>query len=153
MEMTSGIGPDRCIDAVGCEAFAGGTADGFYDAVKTALFIETDRAHVLRQIIWSCRKGGTLSVPGAYLGAADKIPIGALMNKGLTLKTGQTHMQKYMPICLDLIEKGDIDPSFITTHEAPLEAGPDLYHTFKYKQDGCIKVVLKPGMTAVQHVH
>jgi threonine dehydrogenase-like Zn-dependent dehydrogenase len=92
-DMTSGRGPDRCIDAVGCEALAGGMADGILDAIKTATFMATDRAHVLRQAIWSCRKGGTISVPGVYVGAGDKIPIGALMNKGLTLRTGQTHMQ------------------------------------------------------------
>ena len=151
MDMTKGIGPDRCIDAVGCEALAGGTFDGVVDALKTTLFLATDRAHVLRQIIWSCRKGGTLSIPGAYLGAADKLPIGALMNKGLTIRTGQTHMQKYMPICLERIESGEIDPSFIVTHEVPLEEGVEMYHTFKYKQDECIKVILKPGMLSTIH--
>ena len=145
-DMTDGRGPDRCIDAVGCEALAGGMPDGLLDAVKTATFMATDRAHVLRQAIWSCRKGGTISVPGVYVGAGDKIPIGALMNKGLTLKTGQTHMLKYMPICMEKIQNGDIDPSFIVTHEAPLEDAPKMYSTFKNKQDGCIKVVLKPGM-------
>ena len=90
MEMTGGRGPDRCIDAVGCEALSGGMADGILDAVKTATFMATDRVHVLRQAIWSCRKGGTISVPGVYVGAGDKIPVGALMNKGLTLKNGQS---------------------------------------------------------------
>jgi len=146
MDMTSGIGPDRCIDAVGCEAFAGGSFDGLLDAVKTAAFIATDRVHVLRQAIYSCRKGGTISMPGVYVGMADKIPLGAMMNKGLTLKTGQTHMQKYMPICFEKIERGDIDPSFIITHEVPLDDAPMMYHTFKHKMDGCIKVVLKPDM-------
>ena len=148
MEMTGGMGPDRCIDAVGCEALAGGSVDGLLDAVKTAAFMATDRVHVLRQAIFSCRKGGTISVPGVYVGAGDKIPLGALMNKGLTLKTGQTHMQKYMPICLERIENGDIDPSFIITHEVPLDAAPQAYETFKHKQDGCIKVVLRPGMSS-----
>jgi threonine dehydrogenase-like Zn-dependent dehydrogenase len=151
--MTWGRGPDRCIDAVGCEALAGGTPDGILDAIKTATFMATDRAHVLRQAIWSCRKGGTISVPGVYVGAGDKIPIGALMNKGLTLRTGQTHMQKYMPICLDLIQKGEIDPSFIITHQVPLEDAPQMYSTFKHKQDGCIKVVLKPGLNGNGYVH
>ncbi len=153
MEMTSGIGPDRCIDAVGCEALAGGSFDGFIDSFKTSTMLATDRVHVLRQVIWSCRKGGTISIPGVYIGAGDKIPVGSLMNKGLTIRTGQTHMQKYMPICLERIEKGELDPSFIITHEVPLEEGPNMYHTFKHKQDGCIKVVLKPGMSRTQHIH
>ena len=151
MDMTGGMGPDRCIDAVGCEALAGGSLDGVVDAIKTAAFLATDRVHVLRQAIWACRKGGTISIPGVYVGAGDKIPLGALMNKGLTLKTGQTHMQRYMPICFERIENGDIDPSFIVTHTVPLEDAPAMYETFKYKQDGCIKVVLKPGMSQTIH--
>ena len=151
MDKTGGRGPDRCIDAVGCEALAGGTFDGLLDAFKAATFMATDRMHVLRQAIFSCRKGGTISMPGVYVGAGDKIPIGALMNKGLTLKTGQTHMQKYMPICLERIEKGEIDPSFIITHEVPLDDAPTMYETFKHRQDGCIKVVLKPGMAQTIH--
>jgi len=146
MEMTGGRGPDRCIDAVGCEALAGGKVDGILDAVKTATMMATDRAHVIRQAIMSCRKGGTLSMPGAYVGAGDKIPIGAFMNKGLTWKTGQTHMQKYMPMLLEKIRNGEIDPSFIITHEMPLEDAAKGYEMFKHKQDSCIKVVLKPGM-------
>jgi threonine dehydrogenase-like Zn-dependent dehydrogenase len=153
MELTQGIGPDRCIDAVGCEALAGGTFDGVMDAVKTTAMLATDRVHVLRQAIWACRKAGTISVPGVYAGAGDMIPIGALMNKGLTIKTGQTHMQKYMPMLLEKIENGDIDPSFIISHEVPLEDAPMMYHTFKYKMDGCTKVVLKPGMSQSQIVH
>jgi len=151
MDLTGGMGPDRCIDAVGCEALAGGTPDGMLDALKTATFMATDRVHVLRQAIWSCRKGGTISIPGVYVGAGDKIPVGSLMNKGLTIKTGQTHMQKYMPICLEKIQNGEIDPSFIITHEIPLEDAPMMYETFKHKQDGCIKVVLKPGMSQTVH--
>ncbi|HEX8370397.1 MAG TPA: zinc-dependent alcohol dehydrogenase [Pyrinomonadaceae bacterium] len=146
MEMTSGRGPDRCIDAVGCEALAGGKVDGVLDAVKTAAMMATDRVHVLRQAIMSCRKGGTISMPGVYVGAGDKIPIGAFMNKGLTWKTGQTHMQKYMPMLLEKIQNDEIDPSFIITHEMPLEDAAKGYEMFKYKQDSCIKVVLKPGM-------
>jgi len=153
MELTQGIGPDRCIDAVGCEAFAGGTADGVIDAVKTATMLATDRVHVLRQAIWACRKAGTISMPGVYAGFADKIPLGAMMNKGLTLKTGQTHMQKYMPMLLDKVEQGDIDPSFIITHRVPLQDAPAMYQTFKHKLDGCIKVVLKPGMDQSQMIH
>lgn len=144
MARTDNRGPDRCMDAVGCEALAGGKLDGVLDAVKTATFLATDRVHVLRQAIMSCRKGGTISMPGVYVGAADKLPLGAFMNKGLTLKTGQTHVQKYMPLLLDKIEKGEIDPSFIITHEMPLDAAPEGYQMFKEKQDNCIKIVLKP---------
>ncbi len=144
MEMTDNRGPDRCMDAVGCEALAGGKLDGVLDAVKTATFLGTDRIHVLRQAIMSCRKGGTISMPGVYVGVADKLPLGAFMNKGLTLKTGQTHVQKYMPMLFDKIESGEIDPSFIITHEMPLDAAPEGYEMFKEKQDDCIKIVLKP---------
>jgi len=144
MSRTDNRGPDRCMDAVGCEALAGGKIDGVLDAVKTATFLATDRIHVLRQAILSCRKGGTISMPGVYVGAADKLPLGAFMNKGLTLKTGQTHVQKYMPMLFDLIEKGEIDPSFIITHEMKLEDAPKGYEMFKEKQDNCIKIVLKP---------
>ncbi len=144
MEMTGGRGPDRCIDAVGCEAHAGGTLDGIIDAVKTATLLGTDRPHVLRQAIMSCRKGGTISVPGVYVGFGDKIPLGAAMNKALTLKTGQTHVQKYMPILFEKIQKGEIDPSFVITHEMQLDDAAKGYRIFKEKQDHCIKVVLKP---------
>ncbi|MGZ4980819.1 MAG: zinc-dependent alcohol dehydrogenase [Methylobacter sp.] len=144
MQMTNGRGPDRCIDAVGCEAHSGGTLDGIIDSVKTATLLGTDRPHVLRQAIKSCRKGGTISVPGVYVGYGDKIPIGAAMNKGLTIKTGQTHVQKYMPILFEKIEKNEIDPSFVITHEMKLDDAPEGYSLFKEKADHCIKVVLKP---------
>ncbi len=138
-EMTNGRGPDSCIDAVGCEALAGGKVDGVLDAVKTATFMATDRVHVIRQAIMSCRKGGTLSMPGVCVGAGDKIPIGSFMNKGLTWKTGQTHMQKYMPMLLEKIQNGEIDPSFIITHEMSLDDAAKGYEMFKHKQDSCIK--------------
>lgn len=144
MEMTNGRGPDSCMDAVGGEAHAGGTVDGIIDAVKTATFLATDRPHVLRQIIWSCRKGGTLSVPGVYVGFTDKVPFGALMNKGLTIKTGQTHVQRYLKPLLQKIEEGEIDPSFVITHKVKLDDAPEAYKTFRDKEDGCIKVVLQP---------
>ncbi len=144
MARTDGRGPDRCMDAVGCEAVAGGKLDGIVDAVKTATFLGTDRIHTLRQAIMSCRKQGTISMPGVYVGAVDKVPLGAFMNKGLTLKTGQTHVQKYMPMLFDLIEKGEIDPSFIITHKMRLEDAPHGYDIFKNKKDSCIKIVLKP---------
>jgi threonine dehydrogenase-like Zn-dependent dehydrogenase len=144
MEMTDGRGPDSCMDAVGGEAHAGGTLDGIVDAVKTATFLATDRPHVLRQMIWSCRKGGTLSVPGVYVGFTDKVPFGALMNKGLTVKTGQTHAQRYLKPLLQKIEAGEIDPSFVITHKLKLDDAPEAYKTFRDKEDGCIKVVLQP---------
>lgn len=145
MEMTAGRGPDRCIDAVGSEAHAPGIA-GAYDKLKQTVRLETDRPHVLREAIRCCRKGGTISIPGAYIGLVDKIPFGAAMNKSLTMKMGQTHMQRYLEPLLKKIDAGEIDPSFIITHQAPLEDGPALYKTFRDKRDGCIKVVLRPDM-------
>jgi threonine dehydrogenase-like Zn-dependent dehydrogenase len=142
--MTKGRGPDRCIDAVGCEAHASGSFDAVLDKVKTAVMLGTDRAHVLRQAIYCCRKGGTISVPGVYVGFPDKIPFGAFVNKGLTMKSGQTHMQRYTGPLLKKIEAGEIDPSFVITHRVPLEKAPEMYKTFRDKQDGCIKVVIKP---------
>lgn len=144
MEMTKGRGPDRCIDAVGAEAHGTGALDAVYDKVKSAVMLTTDRAHALREAIFCCRKGGTLSIPGVYIGFPDKIPFGALMNKGLTIKTGQTHVAKYHEQLLQRIEKGEIDPSFVITHTRPLAEAPELYKTFRDKKDGCIKVVLKP---------
>lgn len=144
MEMTMGRGPDRCIDAVGAEAHGAGTWDAFFDKVKATVMLTTDRAHVLREAIMSCRKGGTLSIPGVYIGFPDKIPIGAMMNKGLTVKTGQTHVQKYYRMLLEKIVGGEIDPTFIITHTVPLEKGPEMYRKFRDKHEGCIKVILKP---------
>ncbi|MHB0958533.1 MAG: zinc-dependent alcohol dehydrogenase [Pirellulaceae bacterium] len=143
-EMTNGRGPDRCIDAVGCEAHAAGAVDAVVDKVKSTVMLTTDRAHVLREAIMCCRKGGTISVPGVYVGFPDKIPFGAMMNKGLTMKTGQTHMQRYMKPLLQKIEEGKIDPSFVITHRIPLDDAPAAYKAFRDKQDGCIKVVIKP---------
>ncbi|HYE63188.1 MAG TPA: zinc-dependent alcohol dehydrogenase [Phycisphaerales bacterium] len=143
-EMTNERGPDRCIDAVGAEAHGWGAPDAVMDKVKSSMMLTTDRAHALRQAIYCCRKAGTLSIPGVYAGFPDKIPIGALMNKGLTVKTGQTHVPKYIGMLLKTIEDGKIDPSFIVTHRLPLEKGPEAYKTFRDKKDGCIKVVLKP---------
>jgi threonine dehydrogenase-like Zn-dependent dehydrogenase len=143
-EMTNGRGPDCCIDAVGCEAHASGSVDAVLDKVKTAVMLGTDRAHVLREAILCCRKAGTISVPGAYVGFPDKLPFGAFMNKGLTMKSGQTHMQRYMKPLLKKIEAGEIDPSFVITHRIRLADAPEAYKTFRDKKDGCIKVVLKP---------
>lgn len=143
MEMTNGRGPDRCIDAVGTEAHASGVV-GVYDRVKQSVMLESDRPYVLREAIMCCRKGGTISIPGVYIGFGDKIPLGPMMNKGLTIKTGQTHVQRYLEPLLQKVEAGEIDPSFVITHRAPLEDGPQLYKTFRDKEDGCIKVVLQP---------
>jgi threonine dehydrogenase-like Zn-dependent dehydrogenase len=144
MEMTNGRGPDRCIDAVGLEAHATGSIDAVYDKAKTMMMMSTDRIHVLRETIMCCRKGGTISIPGVYLGLGDKFPLGPFMNKALTLKTGQTHMQRYLEPLLQRIEKGEVDPSFVITHTVPIDKGPEMYKTFRDKEDGCIKVVLKP---------
>jgi threonine dehydrogenase-like Zn-dependent dehydrogenase len=143
-EMTKGRGPDSCIDAVGAEAHGTNALEKIVDSAKMAVKLSTDRPGALRQAIMACRKGGTLSVPGVYIGLLDKIPFGALMNKGLTVRTGQTHVQRYLAPLLKTIEEGKMDPSSIITHERPLEEGPELYKTFRDKKDGCIKVVLKP---------
>lgn len=145
LDLTGGIGPDICIDAVGMEAHGYTTLGAVYDRVKTNLFMETERPHVLRQAINCCRKGGTVSIPGVYGGLSDKIPMGALMNKGLTIKTGQTHVHKYVPALLERIRKGEIDPSFVVTHRLPLSQAPHAYNIFREKKDGCIKVVLDPA--------
>ena len=143
-EMTNGRGPDRCIDAVGTEAHSTGAVDAVVDRAKQMVRLGTDRPHVLREAIYNCRKGGTVSVPGVYLGFLDKIPFGAAMNKGLTLKMGQTHVQRYMRPLLERIQSGEIDPSFIITHQLSLDEGPKGYELFKNKEDNCVKVVLKP---------
>ena len=143
-EMTKGRGPDRCIDAVGCEAHGTGAVDAVLDKVKSTVMLTTDRAHVLREAIMCCRKGGTISVPGAYVGFPDKLPFGAFMNKGLTMKSGQTHMQRYMMPLLQKVESGEIDPSFVITHRVTLDDAPQAYKQFRDKTDGCIKVVITP---------
>jgi threonine dehydrogenase-like Zn-dependent dehydrogenase len=140
---TGGQGPDSCIDAVGLEAH-GTTLDAWYDRVKTKMYLATDRPHALRQAISACRKGGTVSIPGVYGGFLDKFPLGTAFAKGLTLKMGQTHMQKYMPPLLERIERGEIDPSFIITHRVSLDEAPDMYQTFREKEDHCIKVIMRP---------
>lgn len=145
LDLTGGIGPDVCIDAVGMEAHGYRTIEHIYDKVKTNLFMETERPHALRQAILCCRKGGTVSIPGVYGGFADKIPLGALMNKGLTVKTGQTHLHKYVPKLLDYVRQGKIDPSFVVTHRLPLSEAARGYDIFRAKEEGCIKVVLDPA--------
>lgn len=142
-EMTGGIGPDACIDAVGMESH-GFTLDNAIDAVKTETKLGTDRAHVLREVIMACRKGGRVSVPGVYGGVGDKMPIGAFMQKGLTMKTGQTHVQKYLRPLLEMIGEGKVDTTFLISHRLPLEQAPDGYKMFKEQQNEVTKVVLKP---------
>jgi threonine dehydrogenase-like Zn-dependent dehydrogenase len=143
-EMTGGMGPDACIDAVGLESH-GHTIGALYDRFKVVTMQATDRPNVLRQAIQACRKGGTVSIPGVYGGMLDKVPFGAAFAKGLTLKMGQTHMQKYLRPLLNRIERKEIDPSFVITHRASIEQAPEMYRTFRDKQHDCIKVVLKPA--------
>jgi len=142
-EMTGGRGPDACIDAVGMEAH-GPTPEFIYDRVKQALMLETDRPNALREAIMACRNGGTVSVPGVYGGFVDKIPFGSLMNRALTVKTGQTHVQRYMKPLLQRILNGEIDPSFVISHRLRLEDAPTGYQIFRDKLDDCMKVVLTP---------
>jgi len=141
--MTGGLGPDSCIDAVGMEAH-GPHLDYFYDKVKTMALLGTDRISALRQAIHACRKGGIVSVPRVYGGFPDMVPFGAAMNKGLTIKTGQTHVHKYLRRLLRYVESGAIDPSFVVTHRVSLNRAAEMYRTFRDKRDGCIKVVMKP---------
>jgi threonine dehydrogenase-like Zn-dependent dehydrogenase len=146
-DRTGNMGPDRCIDAVGMEAHGTGLLS-VMDRMKQALMVETDRPAVLRQAIQACRKGGTVSVPGVYAGFDDKIPMGAFMNKGLAMKTGQTHMKRFMQPLLERIGRGEIDPSFVISHRVPIDKAPEMYKTFRDKQDHCSKVVLDPWAEA-----
>jgi len=144
LELTGGRGPDKCIDAVGMEASHGAAHVHLYDRVKQAVRSETDRPHVLRQAILSCRSGGIVSVIGVYGGMIDKFPAGAWMNRSLTLRTGQCHVQRYMRPLLQRIERGEIDPTRVITHRLPLAEAPHGYDIFKNKEDGCEKIVRKP---------
>jgi len=142
-EMTGGRGPDACIDAVGLEANAHGLVHA-YDRAKQALMLETGRPHALRQAIWACRNGGTVSVPGVYGGPLDKIPLGSFMNRSLTLKTGQTHVHRYLQPLLDRVERGELRPDTIITDRIGIDDAPDAYATFSQRSNGCIKVVMHP---------
>jgi threonine dehydrogenase-like Zn-dependent dehydrogenase len=144
-EMTDGHGPDKVIDAVGIEAHGPTKTLELIDRVQTALKLETERPIALREAIMAVKGGGTVSVPGVYGGMSNSIPMGALMNKGLTIRTGQTHVKKYADDLLRRIDQGDFDPTFVVTHRVPLGRGPEMYQKFRDKQDGVIKVVLKPG--------
>lgn len=142
-ELTGGRGPDACIDAVGMEAHFHGPLYA-YDRVKQAARMESDRPYALREAIMSCRNGGIVSVVGVYGGFVDKFPMGALMNRGISIRTGQCHVQRYLRPLLERIQNGEIDPSFIVTHRLPLDEARRGYELFKQKQDGCLKVVLEP---------
>jgi threonine dehydrogenase-like Zn-dependent dehydrogenase len=147
MEMTGGIGPDAVIDAVGLEAH-GLFVDNVIDQIKASTFLGTDRIHALRQAIIACRKGGRVSMPAVYGGFVDKFPLGAFMEKGLTLKTGQTHVQHYMPGLLNAIMEDKIDTTFMISHRMPLTDAPKGYKMFHDQQNEVTKIVLKPGMVA-----
>jgi threonine dehydrogenase-like Zn-dependent dehydrogenase len=142
-EMTGGRGPDHCIDAVGMEGHAPGLSYA-YDRVKTALMLETDRPVALREAILACRSGGTVSVAGVYGGFIDKFPMGAIVNRSLTLRSGQTHVHRYMRPLLERIRKGEVDPTFIITHRMRLSDAPDGYEIFGNKEDECLKIVMTP---------
>jgi threonine dehydrogenase-like Zn-dependent dehydrogenase len=142
-ELTGGRGPDACIDAVGMEAH-GHPAIYAYDRTKQALMLETDRPIALREAIMACRNGGTVSVIGVYGGFIDKFPMGSLMNRSITIRTGQCHVQRYMRPLLERVQRGEIDPSFVVTHRLRLDDAAKGYDTFLHKEDDCVKVVLKP---------
>src|SRR5689334_259944 len=144
-ELTGGKGPDKCIDCIGMESHVTASKpDTVYDRIKQMMMLESDRPHVLREMIYVCRPAGVISIPGVYGGLVDKVPWGQAMNKGLTFRMGQTHVNRWTDDLLRRIEEGQIDPSFVITHTASLEDGPEMYKLFRNKQDSCIKVVLKP---------
>jgi threonine dehydrogenase-like Zn-dependent dehydrogenase len=142
-DMTGGRGPDACIDAVGMESH-GVSADAIYDRVRAAAYLATDRPHALREAIQACRKGGTVSIPGFYAGYLDRFPLGQAFAKGLTLRMGQTHVQRYIAPLMDYVLEGTIDPTFVITHRSMLEEAPEMYRTFAEREDNCIKVVMRP---------
>jgi threonine dehydrogenase-like Zn-dependent dehydrogenase len=144
LEITGGLGPDSVIDAVGLEAHSPGVA-GTYDRLKQAMMLQTDRPTALREAIRACRNGGTVSIAGVYGGFVDKVPMGSVMNRSLTIKTGQTHVQRYLRPLLERIVKGEIDPGFVITHRMKLDDAPQGYEIFRNKEHECIKVVLKPN--------
>ncbi|MCK1716730.1 zinc-dependent alcohol dehydrogenase [Bradyrhizobium sp. 141] len=144
-ELTDGKGPEKCIDCVGMESHVmASLPDTLLDRAKQMVMAESDRPHVLREMIYVCRPGGVISVAGVYSGLSDMLPMGAFMNKGLTMRTGQTHVNRWTDDLLRRIEEGEIDPSFVITHTVPLEQGPEMYQVFRDKRDSCVKVVLRP---------
>src|SRR5919199_1285984 len=142
-ELTAGRGPDACIDAVGMEADSPGP-DDLYDRAKQLLRIQLERAHVVREAIMACRKGGIVSVLGVYVGFVDKLPLGAAMNKGLTIKTAQQHGQRYAPRLLEHVQRGEVDPARVVSHVLPLREAPEAYRLFKNKGQDCVRVMLRP---------
>jgi threonine dehydrogenase-like Zn-dependent dehydrogenase len=144
LELTGGRGPDHCIDAVGMESRNDNAVIDAYDRIKHAARMETERPHALREAVMSCRNGGTVSIIGVYGGLMDKFPIGAVMNRSLTIKAGQCHVQHYMGPLLDRIRQDEIDPTFVITHHLPLSDAPRAYDMFKHKKDDCTKVILHP---------
>jgi threonine dehydrogenase-like Zn-dependent dehydrogenase len=144
-DLTEGKGPEKCIDATGMESHVSfAQPDTIYDRAKQLMAMESDRPHVLREMIYVCRPAGTISIPGVYAGLIDKMPMGLAMNKGLTFRMGQTHVRRWTDDLLRRIDDGEIDPSFVITHTAKLSDGPEMYNVFRDKRDSCIKVVLKP---------
>jgi len=144
-ELTDGKGPEKCIDAIGTESHVSiSQPDTLYDRAKQMLVMENDRPHVLREMIYVCRPAGIISIAGVYTGFIDKMPMGQAMNKGLTFRMGQTHVNRWTDDLLRRIEEGQIDPSFVITHTVGLADGPEMYKVFRDKQDSCVKVVLKP---------
>lgn len=144
MVMTKGKGPEHCIDAVGCEAHVGPKMDSIIDRIKQSVHLTVDRAHVVRETIKCCAKGGTISIPGVYVNTLDNIPLGVAMNKGLTFKMGQTHVPRYLSLLLEKILEEKIDPSLIITHRMKLQDAPQGYNIFREKKDNCIKIVMTP---------
>jgi threonine dehydrogenase-like Zn-dependent dehydrogenase len=144
-QLTAGRGPDSCIDAVGMEAHGSGAFDAILDRGEAALGITTDRIHALRQCVSNCRCGGTVSLSGVYGGFPNHMNLGAAFQKGLTIRMGQCNVLNYMDKLLHMIEEGKVDPSFVITHRVGLQDAPSMYETFKKKEDGCIKVVMKPN--------
>ena len=144
-DLTQGKGPEKCIDTVGMESHVTRSIDSVVDRAKQVVMLGTDRPHVLREMMYVCRPAGTLSVAGVYGGLLDKLPFGAAMNKGLTIRMGQTHVNRWTDDLLHRIQEGEIDPTFVITHNVTLDRGPEMYETFRAKTDGCVKVVMKPA--------
>ncbi len=143
-ELTEAAARTRASTASASRATTSHTLVHGYDRVKQAARLETERGHALREAIFSCRNGGAVSIMGVYGGFVDKFPIGSVMNRSLTIKTGQAHVHRYLRPLLGRIETGEIDPSFVVSHHLPLDDAPKGYEMFKHKQDNCTKVVLKP---------
>jgi threonine dehydrogenase-like Zn-dependent dehydrogenase len=144
-DVTHGHGPEKCIDAVGIEAHGPNAVLSLIDRVQTALKLETERPVAFREAIMACKAAGTVSVPGVYGGLSNSIPLGAFMNKGLTLRTGQTHVKRWTDDLMQRIDDGQIDPTFVISHTVSLGKGPEMYKKFRDKEDGVVKVVLRPG--------